>query len=290
MDINASYRSVRESVVAFALQYVPVYDKMTPPPAFPPILGTGFVVRSDGVIATNSHIVEAIQKAPHPPDAPKDEWPVRAVLLRLTQAGMLEIPLEVLGVAVLDAFYGGEVYYGPKKGPDLAFVRVKAKGLPIVSIDSTTRLEEGMEIATAGFPMGTVALTAPGWLHQITPTLQRGIVSAVLPFPCPTPHGYAVNVMTQGGASGSPVFLCETGAVVGVLYAGLRDFEVSLKQKDLYAVPTNISYVVPSHYLVSGLKSLDNQPEMQTPPDAMTIDEMIAKFQIVVRSVGQQAG
>jgi len=32
-----------------------------------------------------------------------------------------------------------------------------------------TRLEEGLEVATAGYPMGTDALTAPGYLHQVTP-------------------------------------------------------------------------------------------------------------------------
>src|SRR5260370_8790405 len=92
-----------------------------------------------------------------------------------------------------------------------------------------------------------LTLTAPGWIHQVTPTLQRGIISAVLPFTCTTPHAYAINVMVQGGASGSPVFLSESGEVIGVLYAGLNDPRVTLLTPDLYTVPTNIRYVVPSH-------------------------------------------
>ena len=281
LGINASYRLVRESIVAFTLEYHAVKDESEPLPVFPHILGTGFAVRPDGIIATNAHIVDAIQKAPRPPDAPEDESPIHARLFHLTKAGMLEIPLEVLGVAGIEGFYSGDPYYGPKEGPDLGFVHVKAKGLSTVNLDSTTRLEEGVEVATAGFPMGTDALSAPGWMHQFTPTLQRGIISAVHPFPCLTPHGYSINIMTQGGASGSPVFLSETGSVIGILYAGLRDVEVSLKQTDSYHVPINISYVVPAHYLIRALKELDKQPGIELPLDTLTVDEMISNYRVV---------
>ncbi len=123
--------------------------------------------------------------------------------------------------------------------------------------------------------MGTDALTAPGWLHQVAPTLQKGIISAVLPFVCPTPHAYSVNIMTQGGASGSPVFLSETGAVVGVLYGALQNFQSSLRGEDIYKVPTNISYVVPSHYIIHALNEVSKLPEMQPHPEALTIEDMI---------------
>jgi S1-C subfamily serine protease len=280
MGISAAYKLVKQSIVAFTLKYIPVYDDQTPPPPFPTILGTGFVVREDGVIATNAHVVRAFQKAPRPPDAPRDEWPVRAIMLRMTDQGVMEIPLEVIGVGMISGFNPGKVYYGPKDGPDIAFVHVKARGLPAVQIDRTTFVEEGMELVTAGFPMGTDALTAPGWLHQLTPTLQRGIVSAVLPFACPTPHGYSINLMSQGGASGSPVFSCETGAVIGVLYGGLNDIALTLRGKDPYKVPTNITYVVPSHYLINAMAEFAKHPDMQLPPDAKTVEEMIAQATI----------
>jgi hypothetical protein len=133
-----------------------------------------------------------------------------------------------------------------------------------------------MEIATAGFPMGTDALSAPGWIHQMTPTLQRGIVSAVLPFTCNTPHGFAINVMTQGGASGSPVFYPNTGEVAGVLYGGLFDIGLT-KGKDLYKVPTNISYVVPSHYIKRILTTALQEPALAESCNGLTVEEMIAK-------------
>jgi len=146
-------------------------------------------------------------------------------------------------------------------------------------LDLSTPLQEGIEVATAGFPMGTEALTAPGWLHQVTPTLQRGIISAVLPFSCSSPHAFTINVMTQGGASGSPVFLPRAGTVIGVLYGGLNDIAETL-QKDVYTVPTSISYVVPSHYIANSLRTIEGNPNFTLPEDTKSLGELIQTSQI----------
>jgi S1-C subfamily serine protease len=270
------YKGIKGCIVAFIQKYIPVQKDASGPPLFPPIIGTGFVVREDGLIVTNAHVAKAFNKVFRPPNISEDEWPVHVMLFRLTPQGMLEIPLEILGVLAITKYEHGKFYYGPKEGPDLAVVHVKVKGLPTVEIGGDVFIEEGMAVATAGFPMGTDALTAPGWLHQLTPTLQKGIVSAVLPFSSQTPHAFSINIMTQGGASGSPVFDCHTGKVLGVLYAGLNDLEVSVTKKDLYRVPTNISYVVPSHYINFLFRQNANLRDLIQPSDSMNIDEMIA--------------
>jgi hypothetical protein len=98
---------------------------------------------------------------------------------------------------------------------------VKAKGLPRVELEGNTdKLVEGVEVGTIGYPMGTDALRAPGWVNQFGPFLQRGIIGAILPTRCKAPHSFVINLVSLGGASGSPVFLAESGHVIGVLQFG----------------------------------------------------------------------
>lgn len=259
MTLISAYKSVKDSIVAFTMKYIPVVKEGEPPPLFPPIFGTGFVIREDGLIATNAHVAEVFKQLPTP-------WPVRGLLFKFVNRRMHQIPLEIIKVSDSLEFIAGENYYGPKEGPDLAFVQVRAKGLSTVEIDGDMFIEEGMEVATAGFPLGEITLIAPGYFHQATPTLQRGIVSAVLPFSCKTPHSFMVNIMAQPGSSGSPVFSCENGKVLGVLYAGLKGLTEGFW--------TNLSYVVPSYYIANLLRSL-NDDDLRLPEDTPTIDELI---------------
>lgn len=276
--LSHTYPLIRKSLVAFTPTYLPQGIQR---PSFPPILGTGFIVREYGVVITNRHVVDAFKSFYRPPEVNSDDWCVTALYLYIREGEQLEVPLEVTGVGLIENFDGGEPYYGPPQ-PDLAAVYVKARDLPVVEIDMTTEIHEGIEVGIAGFPMGTYMLTVPGWLHQIGPTLQQGIVSAVLPCPGITPHAFTISMMAQGGVSGSPVFQTDTGMVLGVLCAGLNEMRQLrvLSSAIEYSVPTNISYVVPSHYIAQFLQTL----KPQIPHDAQTLDGMLQGTTIVVRS------
>jgi S1-C subfamily serine protease len=245
-----TYRRLRNSIVAFVPKFAP--DQRTAQ-NFPPIFGIGFVVHEDGLIATNDHVISAFSGLPRPEG--HREWPVQAIFFILTDKGMANFIAEVGGVARLSTFGPVPVYYGPPK-PDIAFVQLKARDLlPVTLRPHGAMYEEGEEIATAGFPMGTDLLTVPGQLHQISPTLQAGIVSAVHPFPCTTPHGFTIDVMVQGGASGSPIFNIQTGEVLGAVYAGIFDPQIGEDGK-VHRHPTNYTYSVPSHFFVNSLSQV----------------------------------
>jgi hypothetical protein len=293
MSLSEAFKAVRPSVVAF-MPSVIQRTKEEHGEMFP-IIGTG-VILDDGLIATNAHVVDALCKLPRPPNFPKDKFPFVAIIFHpvkpgdnpaILEASVAEIPLEVCGIFSVKGLItrGKGVYYGPEK-PDFNIVRVRAKGLPKAELEANTdRLIEGTEVGTIGYPMGTSALRAPGWLHQFGPFLQGGIISAILPHRCRSPHSFVINVMSMGGASGSPVFLAENGHVIGILNAGLTQpvplytkVETSLQATGLVQTSTNFTYVVPAYYIASTLKHLRDDARFALPPDTPSLQEIIQRL------------
>lgn len=300
MSLAEVFEAVRPAVVAFMPATVARLAGEPRPELFP-IIGTGFIL-DDGMVVTNAHVVDALLRVPRAPDWPKDKWPFTAALFhhidkdRYPNApteGYALVPLEVLGVLRVGDIQLEQqrgIYYGPRR-PDFNIVHVKAKGLPRIELLSTTEaLREGVEVATVGFPMGTEALTAPGWLHQYGPFLQRGIISAILPFVCKAPHSFVINVMSMGGASGSPVFLTDSPKAVGILNAGLLSANDTVShilgapvRLGITQTSTNFSFVVPSYFFASAMKPFRESDEFRLPEDTVSLDEMLSKATFEIR-------
>lgn len=246
MSLIEHARRIRDGVVAF----VPRYPELVPSSPedlswFPSIIGTGFIV-GDSIIATNGHVINEFNRFQSPPGTPTNELAVSALLFHRFEKRMAVIKLSISNaVSVVKAKYSG-VSYGPAV-PDIGLVSVPYKGLDKFALQLSSKLSAaGTAVGTIGFPMGTDLLGAPGYIHQITPVLQTGIVSSPLPFDCDIPHGYLLNFMVQGGASGSPVFENESGEVIGVVYASVLDNHPGI---DVPFVPTNFSLAVASQFL-----------------------------------------
>lgn len=277
MSLSQVYKEVAPSIVAIVAK-TPNRD----PQDFPSIIGTGFVV-GEGIIATNDHVIHAVQQLASPTDVEKNGWPAQILMFHyVPNKGMYRILIPIYGVFTTDMFAAGDAYYGPPDGPDLGFIHVNVRSLPKLTVyDGDVLFEPGMRIATSGFTMGTDLLTAPGYLHQLVPSLQEGIVSAVLPFSCTHPHAVLANIMIQGGASGSPMFFSEKPEVVGVLFERLVDKDAVDEDgvpgtRLSVSVPTNFSYFVPHHFLQRGLENVKRSPEFVVADDVPILEEITA--------------
>ncbi|MBL7083427.1 MAG: trypsin-like peptidase domain-containing protein [Candidatus Aminicenantes bacterium] len=241
---------------------VAIVSKVSTQPHFPPIVGTGFIAREDGLIFTCDHVVNAIEKLPRKKGASKDEWPADILIFHnVPDKGMAIIPMEIKGVIQTALFKPKGYYYG-EDIPDIGVIKVNFTGLPKIELKSEISLNEGDVVAVSGFPMGEDVLIAPGWLHQFSPTLQTGIVSAILPFPCKSPHSILVDIMCKGGSSGSPIFDIESGEVLGMVYAGLNERKIIRGKNTLlvYENSSSLTLAIPCNFISTMLERIDDVP------------------------------
>jgi S1-C subfamily serine protease len=258
MKLTEVIRKVSPAVVAFGSRLVPSERNITP--GFPLIIGTGFIVDERGMILTNQHVIDAIAQVPNharfvmlfPEPVNQDGKTMFGVVLR-----------QILAINSISSFESFGPYFG-EATPDFGFVQIDLQALPAIEICSDSHvIEVGLEVATLGFPMGDVPLTPydQGKASQISAFARRGIISSVLPCACADPHGFSIDILSEGGASGSPIFRTNDPRAIGILHAGFNG--------------APITYAVPGHFLQTGLELVRKEwhPDLTGIPTLMEIVE-----------------
>lgn len=220
-----TFAKIRRSIIAFAIA-----DKHAPPPYFPEIIGTGFVIDTKGIIVTNRHVVAALEDLGNPETADHVALGLTfSEIERETGAHVLTVlPVSIRRWDKLKTFTSSEDFFG-EEIPDIAFAQIGVSGLPAANLATEPgSWPVGTAIATAGFPLGRTALAIYGRVNQVAPILRAGVIASVFPFPSPRPHGFTVDIMTLGGESGSPIFLADSPQVVGLLHAGFNGTNITL--------------------------------------------------------------
>jgi S1-C subfamily serine protease len=226
-----------------------------PKPHFPEIFGTGFFVDSSGIAATNRHVIELFTQLGRHPET--GELPLSAVLFFPgdDEKSWQMLLVDVVGWNALGEFTSSDRWYG-QTIPDIGFVQMGAREVPALKLATEKwYLRIGMDVATIGYPMGNLPLTALGKLNQVTPFIRRGIISSLFPFPTAVPHGFTMDIMQQGGSSGSPVLRAQDGVVVGMMSSGIPEWRIAQSQQArlAYSLNTNISIGEPAHIIQKAL-------------------------------------
>lgn len=222
-DLRPLMKSVRESVLP-----VGTFNPLDSPRFT--FRGTGFVVGDGNLLLTNAHVL------PDPvanPTAQLAIWVSRpdgarearkATLLRLDRSH------------------------------DLALLRLEGPALSPLTLAGAGSVQEGLDVALVGFPIGGVLGFAP--------VIHRGIVSSLTTIALPALRAaqlpertvarlrdgafavYQLDATAYPGNSGGPLLDTQTGQVVGivnmVLVRGTRESALSN--------PTGITYAIPAQF------------------------------------------
>jgi serine protease Do len=156
--------------------------------------GTGFVVGPEGHIVTAYHIVKNAKRIEI--DTRQHDQP---------------LPCTVIAVDTTPCHH-----FGAGINFDTAILRVQVSGLtlPPVKLGEQTQTKEGLEMAFFGFPYGRLP-----WAGRFIPSVKQGLISAVLSTTVGNRFYYHFQLdgMVNPGNSGSPIFIPETGEVVGMV-------------------------------------------------------------------------
>ena len=191
--------------------------------------GTGFAVGDGRFVVTNHHVL------PNKLDATKREQ------------------LAVFSGRGRKARFHPATIVAQDPGHDLALLRIEGR-LQALDLSDGLDAREGTEIAFTGFPIG-MAL-------GLYPVTHRGIVSAISPMAPPQLGSRVLNAKmiramrdpfdvlqldatAYPGNSGSPVFLQESGQVVGVINSVL----VKETKEAAITRPSGISYAIPVKFV-----------------------------------------
>lgn len=274
LNFQEAYKKIRPSIVGLGFRNDPEYL----------IIGTGFIVHESGWIMTNKHVLDALLTSRDGRVGLHQNAAAMFFIKTEPEEGFVGASGIVVGSVVESASppppsehvdteeNRNKTFRGlkprqiiPPKPVDIGVCRVdmtnaRKEVLPLVpaTIIHSKDISEGTPVGILGFPQG---LSWPSKFDskdpaQMTPLLQTGVISGILPFSgLPKPDSFVLDLFVNGGSSGSPLFL-ENGDVVGVVYATRQRFEalnfindagdLETSENSGVYLPTSLGLAVPS--------------------------------------------
>ncbi len=221
-DLIATIKKVKPSTIAIG-SYNP---RSRPAVNF---YGTGFVFSKNGYAITAEHVINEINKK-------GDEDNLYAFFPDVETSKKFRARVLAKNIKY-----------------DLAIIKLDGSGFNHVKLGNSSRIKEGQSIAICGYPYGPVL--------GLYPTTQTGIISNISPMAIPVQRSsllsnkmikalkdpytiFQLDCTAFPGNSGGPLFLPETGEIIGVLNSGFVRVTKENKQ-----ISTGISYAIPINYV-----------------------------------------
>ncbi len=198
------------------------------------IRGTGFIVSSDGKFVTCAHLYKQIS----------------------------ESDLQYLGVGVPSKTDDSKITHYNRynikllkinEQEDLALMQIIPKSdkesFKVISgFGNSESLHEGDEILFIGYPLATEFLNMRFGItmstsHCIVSSIKRRKTDGSL-------HFFMTDTHINNGSSGSPVFLKETGEVIGVA-SGKISAKIPASDGKIFDIPANMGICRPAKYAVN---------------------------------------
>ncbi|MCU7555641.1 serine protease [Alteromonas sp. ASW11-19] len=225
--------TVSRSVVAIG-RMTPLYSNRSD------VLGTGFVIGTGNYVVTNHHVVAE----------PLDENLVQSYVV-ITGRGRQIKYTEADIVATAPRY-------------DLAILKIKG-ALPPLVLNKAPLHPPGTSVAFTGFPisgvLGVYPATHRGYVSALTPdvlpadrvTVQSARNLSRLDNPATV---YQLDATAFPGNSGSPLYLPESGEVIGIV----NKVYISEGKESALTAPSGISYAIPSIHIQQLLSTVMDEP------------------------------
>jgi S1-C subfamily serine protease len=223
---------IKPSIVA-----VGIFKQSTSPPFT--FRGTGFVVASGNLIATNAHVVPEVMESD-------------GMTTLMVRAHNPPSPPQFRAARVLAV----------DRDHDLALLQIGDAPLPALVLRGDTAPKEGDSVAFTGFPIGGAL--------GFSPVTHRGMISAITPIVLPSATAQQLNeksirriragsfdilqldATAYPGSSGSPVYDPISGEVVGIINMVF----VKSTKENVLSQPSGITYAIPAPFLRELLRTV----------------------------------
>ena len=203
------------------------------------IRGTGFIVSKDGKFITCRHVYEKI---------PQNELPY----LEISVAGKTDEK----GITHYDRYKIDISKTKIDEENDLALMQIISdkndfEPIKIEDFGNSELVKEGDEVIFIGYPLATELLGMQFGItmstnHCIISSVKRRRIDGSLDF-------FMVDTHINKGSSGSPVFLKDTGKVIGIA-SGKISAKINAPDGKILDIPANMGICKPANYAVNLIK------------------------------------